>query len=106
MATTDEVFSALDWSNSDHGYNEGALCGVQALQGIAGLDLPAIPFEENVLGNIWDRTNMMGAAILAYKTGYAEQAIDAAICSQIHNDDAHQLLSDNRDIVGDWLSSH
>jgi hypothetical protein len=86
--------------------NEGAECGAQALSGIAGVQLPDIPFEGAVLGNIWDGTNMMGGAIWAYHNGFPDQAIDAAICSQIHNNDAHQLLSDNRNIVGDWLSNH
>lgn len=99
------VYTNLNWSAGDHGYNEGALCGVQALQGISGVELPTIPFEEDVLGNIWDRTNMMGAAVLAYQLGYVEAAVDAATCSQIHNDVVYQLLSDHPDTVQNWLSS-
>jgi hypothetical protein len=100
------IYNHLDWSSRDHGYNEGALCGINALQGIAGVQLPSIPFEEDVLGNIWDRTNMMGAAIQAYRLGFHDEAVDAATCSQVHNPNVYQLLSDHSDIVEDWLSSH
>lgn len=100
------VYTNLNWSAGDHGYNEGALCGVQALQGIGGVQLPTIPFEEDALGNIWDRTNMMGAAVLAYQLGYVDASVDAATCSQIHNDAVYQLLSDHPDMVENWLSSH
>lgn len=105
-AVRNSVYTNLNWSAGDHGYNEGALCGVQALQGIAGVQLPNIPFEEDALGNIWDRTNMMGAAVLAYQLGYADAGVDAATCSQIHNDAVYQLLLDHPDMVQDWLSSH
>jgi|ERR1035438_4135842 hypothetical protein len=105
-AVRNAVYTNLNWSAGDHGYNEGALCGVQALQGITGVQLPNIPFEEDVLGNIWDRTNMMGAAVLAYQLGYVDAAVDAANCSQIHNDPVYQLLSQHTDMVEDWLSSH
>jgi len=99
------VFANLNWSAGDHGYNEGALCGIQALQGIAGVQLPSIPFEEALLGNIWDRTNMMGAAILAYWLGYVDQAVEAATCSQIHNESEYSFLLMHPNIVAMWLSS-
>ena len=104
--TRDDVYNNLDWSRGDSGYNEGALCGLQALSGITGITLPDIPLEQDALGNIWVRVDMMNAAILAYQLGYADQAVQAATCSQIHNPDIYQLLSNNPDIVASWLSSN
>lgn len=100
------VYANLNWSAGDHGYNEGALCGLNALQGIAELNLPQIPFEEDLLGNIWDRTNLIGAAEGAFQLGYTDAAVEAATCSQIHNGEAYQLLLDNPGIVADWLSGN
>lgn len=105
-AVRNAVYNHLDWSSRDHGYNEGALCGIEALQGIAGVELPSIPFEQDLLGNIWDRTNMMGAAVQAYRLGFHDEAVSAAACSQIHNSPAYQLLSGHPDIVEYWLDSH
>jgi hypothetical protein len=48
----------------------------------------------------------MGAAVLAYQLGYVDASVDAATCSQIHNDAVYQLLSDHPDMVENWLSSH
>jgi hypothetical protein len=104
-AVRNDVYTNLNWSAGDSGYNEGALCGLQALEGIAGVQLPSIPFEENALGNIWHRVDMMNAAVLAYQLGYVDAAVNASICSQIHNDAVHQLLSDNPEMVEDWLSN-
>ena len=105
-AVRNAVYINLNWSAGDHGYNEGALCGIQSLERISGVQLPAIPFEEDALGNIWDRTNMMGAAVLAYQLGYVDAAVDAATCSQIHNEAVYQLLSEHPDMVEAWLSGH
>jgi|SRR5579872_1846610 len=106
QSVVDQVYVNLNWSAGDHGFNEGGLCGVEALGGIAGIQLPNVPFEYQILGNTWDRTNMMGAAVAAYRLGYVDAAVNAAICSQIHNDGAHQLLSANRGIVAQWLGQH
>jgi hypothetical protein len=103
-ATINAVYTNLKWSSGDHGFNEGAQCGANALGG--GLVQLPIPFPGQVLGNIWDRTNMMGAAVGAYRAGYVDAAINAAICSQIHNQGVYALLSANRGIVGNWLASH
>jgi len=103
-ATINAVYGNLDWSSRDHGFNEGAECGANALGGV--VQIPQIPFAGQVLGNVWDRTNMMGAAVLAYRAGYRDAAINAAICSQIHNGGVYALLSANRGIVGNWLASH
>jgi hypothetical protein len=94
----------LDWCSRDHGFNEGATCGAQALAG-TNVGLPAIAAQP-ILGNAWDRTNMMGAAEAAYKAGYKEQAVDAAVCCQIHNGAAHACLAGNRDLVKVWLDAH
>jgi hypothetical protein len=102
----DDVYANLNWSKGDSGYNEGAVCGLQALSGITGITLPTIPFEEDALGNIWVRVDMMNAAISAYQLGFVDQAVQAATCSQVHNPDVYQLLSNNPDIVADWLSNN
>lgn len=102
-ATIHAVYAHLEWSSRDHGFNEGAECGANALAG-SGVQLPR--FGGQVLGNTWDRTNMMSAAVAAYHAGYRDAAINAVICSQIHNGQAYALLSANRNVVGNWLASH
>jgi hypothetical protein len=99
-----DVPQHLNWCSTDHGFNEGATCGLRALSGL-GLTLP-VDVGEAILGNAWDRTNMMGATKAAFHAGFKEQAIDAAICCQVHNGGAHSCLSSNRDIVKQWLASH
>lgn len=94
----------LDWCSTDHGFNEGATCGLRALSGL-GLSLP-VDVGEAILGNAWDRTNMMGATKAAWHAGFKGQATDAAICCQVHNSGAHSCLSSNRDLVNRWLASH
>jgi hypothetical protein len=96
------VYAHLNWSSGDHGFNEGAECGANALRGL--VQLPA--FIGQGLGNTWDRTNMMNAAVEAYRAGHRDAAINAAICSQIHNGQAYNLLSANRNIVENWLATH
>ena len=54
-----DVPAHLEWCSRDHGFNEGASCGLNALAG-TGVPLPA-PVGQAILGNVWDRTNMMGA---------------------------------------------
>ena len=93
-----DVPQHLNWCSRDHGFNEGASCGLNALSGAGVSGLPAAAAQP-VLGNIWDRTNMMGATKAAWKAGYQEQATDAAICCQVHNADAHSCLSSRRDLV-------
>jgi len=46
----------------------------------------------------------MNAAVYAYQLGYTDAAVNAAICSQVHNDAVYQLLLDNPDMVAEWLS--
>jgi len=94
----------LEWCSRDHGFNEGATCGFNALGGIAGVQLPAA-LPQPILGNAWDRTNMMGATVAAWKAGATDQAVNAAICCQIHNPAAQQCLQSHRDLVAQWLSN-
>jgi hypothetical protein len=100
---TEAVYTNLNWSAADSGYNEGALCGFRILETISGVQLPTLPYEENALGNIWPRVDMMNAALVAYSLGYTDAAVDVAICSQIHNGPVHQLLSEHRDTIEDWF---
>lgn len=96
------VEEGLEWCSRDHGFNEGASCGLGALAsaGISGLPTLA---AQSVLGNIWDRTNMMGAAKEAFRLGKREEAIDASICCQSHNAHMWNCLALNRGAVAAWL---
>jgi hypothetical protein len=94
----------LNWCDSNSsGFNEGALCGVNALGGV-GLNLPIGSYE--ILGNTWSRTNMMGAAKSAARSGFINQAVEAAVCCQVQNNHMHSCLQNNRNAVRDWLLSH
>jgi hypothetical protein len=99
------VKANLDWSAGDHGFNEGGLCGVNALQGISGISLPNVPFEYQVLGNVWDRTNMMNAAQAAFRMGFVNAAVNTALCSQIHNGPVQQALAQRPDLIVAWFKS-
>jgi hypothetical protein len=98
------VKANLDWSAGDHGFNEGGLCGVNALQGIGGIQLPSVPFEYQILGNVWDRTNMMNAAQAAFRMGFVDAAVNTALCSQIHNGPVQQALAQRPDLIVAWFS--
>jgi len=98
------VAGNLNWSARDHGFNEGAQCGFNYLQGIAGIQLP-FPGDYYVLGNVWDRTNMMGAAQLAFRMGYVDAAVNVALCSQIHNYPVQQALAQRPDLIVAWFNS-
>ena len=96
----------LEWCSRDHGFNEGAKCGAEALSGAGIVGVPAIATNA-ILGNTWDRTNMIGAAKAAAKT-HAGSEIDskaaaAATCCQIHNGPIHQCLKGNPTAVLQWL---
>ena len=98
------VEEGLEWCSRDHGFNEGATCGVNAL-GSAGIGgLPAVAAQA-VLGNGWDRTNMMGATKAAFKAGKRKEAVEAAVCCQIHNPHMHKCLSENHAAVSAWLEA-
>jgi len=95
----------LDWCSRDHGFNEGAVCGANTLTNAGLSGVPAIAGGA-ILGNTWDRTNMMGAAVAASRTGQEDAAVNVAICCQIHNPDAHACLENNRAEVQRWLDAH
>jgi len=106
------VEEGLSWCSSDHGFNEGATCGVNALGGVAGISLPPL-VAQPILGNTWDRTNMMGATKAAFSVGKSsgdtntiERAIDAAICCQSHNPHMHNCLATNRVAIRNWLEAN
>ena len=94
----------LNWCSTDHGYNEGAECGLQALTG-TNVSLPADAGQQ-ALGNAWDRTNMMGATKAAWKVGAKDAAVKAAVCCQVHNEGAHSCLQSRTDLVKKWLIDH
>jgi hypothetical protein len=101
----DLVDVALSWCASDHGFNEGASCGLTALS-IAGLSgLPASA-PQPVLGSTWDRTNMMGASLLAAHKGSTDLAVTSAICCQIQNTPVFNCLQARRPEIASWLNSH
>lgn len=98
------VEEGLEWCSRDHGFNEGATCGLNALGGTGISGLPGIA-SDAILGNTWDRTNMMGAAKAAFKLGKRSQAIDAAACCQIHNPHMDNCLKSNRGAISAWLEA-
>ena len=95
----------LNWCSGDHGFNEGAACGLSALSSASLTGLPPMA-NEAVLGNTWDRTNMMSLAIVAFHRGAQNQATAAAICCQVHNASAHACLASRPDLVREWLQRH
>lgn len=97
---TCDPIGALEWCSRDHGFNEGAICGASALAGFPGT--PNIG-SGPILGNLWDRTAMMSLARDAAKAGRLGDATKAAICCQIHNQQAAQCLAANTGTVQKWL---
>jgi hypothetical protein len=100
-----DVTAHLDWSAHDNGFNEGATCGLSVLTGLNLAGLPAL-VPQPILGNVFHRDTMMGFAKTAYRLGAKEQAVDVAICSQVHNDDAHACLTAHRHLVAAWFDTH
>ena len=94
---------ALEWCSHDHGFNEGAVCGATALANLGSSGVPAAAAGA-ILGNTWDRTDMMGAARVAARVGQVDAAVDAAMCCQLHNPDAYKCLVDHRAAVQQWLT--
>jgi len=99
------VKAQLDWAAGDHGFNEGGLCGMQALQGIGGIALPNVPFQYQIIGNVWDRTNMMNAAQAAFRMGFVGPAVSTALCSQAHNGPVQAGLAQRQDLIVAWFNS-
>ena len=98
-----DIPTHLEWCSRNNDFNEGATCGAQALAGL-NVGVPAI-VAQPVLGNLWSRTNMMGATVAAYKAGYQDQAVAAATCCQVHNGGAFVCLQSRPDLVNAWLST-
>ncbi|QCI97478.1 hypothetical protein [Agrobacterium larrymoorei] len=96
------INAQLNWSRQDRGHNEGANCGASVLANAAGVNLPGI-HQVLPYGEIFKRNHMMDVAIAAYKRGYHNEAIEAAICSQVHNGAAHQCLKQNRTEIDAWF---
>jgi hypothetical protein len=95
----------LEWCSRDHGVNEGATCGMRALSTPAAQAQLPPALQQRSLGNLWDRSKMMGAAVNAYKSGAKIEAINVAVCCQYHNPPAQQCLASRRDIVQAWLAA-
>jgi hypothetical protein len=81
------------------------VCGITYLQGIAGVAIPNAQIPEPILGNIWDRTNMMGAAQTAFRLGFVDAAVNVALCSQIHNPPVQSALAQRRYLIAAWFGS-
>jgi hypothetical protein len=99
------VDKTMSWCASDHGFNEGASCGLSqlSLAGISGLPAAA---PQEVLGSTWDRTHMMGATLLAHHKGSVDLAMEAALCCQIHDRPVFLCLQLRRPEIASWLDSH
>lgn len=95
----------LQWCSRDHGFNEGATCGLSSLARHSLSGLPAMA-PQPILGNTWDRTNMIGAAKIAARAGHIDAAVSAAICCQIHNPHMHTCMNNHRSEIAAWLRSH
>lgn len=93
----------LDWCAKNSGFNEGAVCGLSALKTTGVSGLPPM-MDEKILGNLWNRIQMMDATKAAYRAGKREEAISATVCCQIHTPDAHECLSKERKAVSEWLA--
>ncbi len=100
-----DIADHLNWCSGDHGFNEGAVCGLSALSTARVAGLPAMT-SEAVLGSTWDRTNMMHMTLVAFRHGAQNQAVAAAACCQLHNPRAHACFASHPDMVRDWLRSH
>lgn len=98
-----DVASECNWAKNDTGHNEGAGCGAGVLAKIGGFD---IPHSEIIpLGELWKRREMMYAALEAFKRGHHDEAVDVAICAQIHNKESHEFLKKNREAVSEWFEN-
>ena len=74
-----DVDASLDWCARDHGFNEGATCGLDAMSHAGLQGLPAAAPQE-ALGKTWDRASMLGSARTAAKAGWVPVAVNTAIC--------------------------
>ena len=97
------VDSTLEWCARDHGYNEGAACGLHALTGTDRRGSEKLPQMTPFLANSWDRSKMIAAARKAVSDGRKDEGVRAAICCQIHNQVSHACLEGNVPEVARWL---
>ena len=97
-----DVAASLDWCARDHGFNEGATCGLDALSRAGLQGLPAAA-PQDALGKTWDRASMLIYARAAAKAGWVPVAVNAAICCQTHDPTARACLRRNRGDVAAWL---
>jgi len=98
------VEEGLEWcSRNSSGFNEGAECGATALSSTTVPGLASLAVQP-VLGNIWSRTDMMNATRQAWNLNFTNQAIQSAICCQVHNPHMHNCLAANQSAIADWLS--
>lgn len=102
-----DVTVNLNWCARDRGFNEGAICGQQAMS-LARRDTrsnkvaPYLP----IAGDIWTRSQMMGVAADLAKSGDVDAGFQMAICCQAHNKSAQRCLATNRDVVIQYLQKH
>lgn len=101
-AQTCDVAANLDACARDHGFNQGATCGLDALSraGLQGLP-PSAPQAE--LGRTWDGSRMMEAARVAAKAGWVPVGVNAAICCGAADAALHACLKAHRAEVARWL---
>ncbi len=102
MAQTCDVAATLDACARDHGFNQGATCGLEAMSraGLQGLPAPAPQAE---LGRSWDRARMVDAARVAAKAGWVPVGVNAAICCAAGEPALHACLKAKRAEVSAWL---
>ena len=101
-AQTCDVAASLDACARDHGFNQGATCGLDAMSraGLQGLPAPAPQAE---LGRSWDRARMVEAARAAAKAGWVPVGVNAAACCGVGDPTLHACLRAHRAEVAAWL---
>ena len=97
-----DVAASLEACARDHGFNQGATCGLAAMSraGLQGLPAPAPQAE---LGRTWDRARMVDAARVAAKAGWVPVGVNAAICCGVGDPALHACLKTRRAEVSAWL---
>jgi len=102
VAQTCDVAASLDACARDHGFNQGATCGLDALRRAGLQGLPA-PTPQAELGRTWDRARMVDAARVAAKAGWVPVGVNAAICCAADDPALHACLRARRNEVATWL---
>ena len=101
-AQTCDVAANLETCARDHGFNQGATCGLDAMSraGLQGLPAPAPQAE---LGRTWDRARMVDAARVAAKAGWVPVGVNAAICCAAGDPALSACLKARRAEIAAWL---